>query len=120
MDPADYIRFPFALMAVLGLIALIAFGVRRLGAIGPIPHSADKRLSVRESVALDPKRRLVLVRRDGVEHLLLLGGERETIVESHIQEARAEASSSADAMDPAPRKDGPAAGRILQLFQDPS
>jgi hypothetical protein len=43
---------------------------------------AARRLTVVESLMLDPRRRLVLIRADGREHLLLLGATSETVVES--------------------------------------
>ena len=42
------------------------------------------RLSVSEYHELDKERRLVLIRRDGVEHLLLIGGDRDLVVETGI------------------------------------
>jgi flagellar protein FliO/FliZ len=43
-----------------------------------------KRLSIVEVSPVDAKRRLVLVRRDGVEHLVLLGATNETVIETGI------------------------------------
>ena len=45
----------------------------------------EKRLSVQEMCAVDAKRRLVIVKRDGVEHLLLLGVNSELLIESDIR-----------------------------------
>jgi hypothetical protein len=42
------------------------------------------RLSVSEYYELDKERRLVLIRRDGMEHLLLIGGDRDLVVETGI------------------------------------
>ncbi|HET7411240.1 MAG TPA: hypothetical protein VFJ18_01150 [Pararhizobium sp.] len=42
------------------------------------------RLAVLDAAAVDAKRRLVLVRRDEIEHLLLIGGPTDVIVESRI------------------------------------
>ena len=42
------------------------------------------RLSVTEYYELDKERRLVLVRRDGTEHLLLIGGDHNLVVETGI------------------------------------
>jgi len=44
----------------------------------------NQRLSVRGAAAIDSRRRLVLVRRDDIEHLLLVGGPADVIVESNI------------------------------------
>ena len=84
MDAPEILRFAGALVLVLGLIALAGFVGRRLGLGGAnvARGGRARRLSVIESIALDPKRRLVLVRRDQVEHLLLLGPSNDLVVES--------------------------------------
>ena len=86
MDAGDYFRFVFALAFVLALIGLMAWLARRFGFGVPtrLPGGA-RRLRVVESLALDARRRLVLVSRDGTEHLLLLGGTNELTVESGIR-----------------------------------
>jgi flagellar protein FliO/FliZ len=81
------LKFALAFLLVLGLIALAAWTLRRFGpgglgmSLGRSAHG--RRLSVVESLPLDPRHRLVLVRRDDREHLLLLGT-GETVVESGI------------------------------------
>lgn len=89
MDAGNYLRFVLALLFVLGLIGLMAAAARRWG-LGGLPHvpvkrGQAKRLGLIEVAALDAKRRLVLVRRDDVEHLLLLGPTSETVVETGIR-----------------------------------
>jgi hypothetical protein len=49
------------------------------------------RLGVVETIAIDSRRRLLLVRRDDVEHLLLIGGTADLVVESGIVAGRASA-----------------------------
>lgn len=44
----------------------------------------QKRIDVIEQTPIDAKRRLVLIRRDGVEHLLMIGGPVDVIIESGI------------------------------------
>ncbi|WP_198373092.1 flagellar biosynthetic protein FliO [Roseomonas rosulenta] len=67
-----------SLLAVLGLVLL---GGRLLRAGGFAPAArAGTRVGVQESVALDPRRRLVLVRCDGREVLLLTGGTQDQVV----------------------------------------
>ena len=65
----------FALAATLGLFGVGVYAARRWGPLGLMRMSAaaPKRLSVVESLTLDPSRRLVLVRVDQEERLLLLG-----------------------------------------------
>ena len=58
---------------ILGLIVGVAYGARRFGMIDSMRGANLRRMKVSESLMLDPRRRLVLVRCDGREHLLLLG-----------------------------------------------
>lgn len=85
MDFETYMRFLLALVLVLALIWLVAWGLRRLGIGGGLlPKTAQRRLGIVEVAPLDAKRRLVLVRRDGVEHLLLLGMTHDLVIETAI------------------------------------
>jgi flagellar protein FliO/FliZ len=45
----------------------------------------DKRLGVVETATVDAKRRLLLVRRDDVEHLIIVGGPIDLVVETGIK-----------------------------------
>jgi len=85
MESLDYLRFVLALVFVLGLIGLAAWLARRfrLGGL-PLATGAARRLQVVEVTALDPRRKLILVRRDGVEHLLLVGQDGNRLVETGI------------------------------------
>src|SRR3982074_1978683 len=84
------LTFFLAFVAVLVLIGAVAWGVRRyppnrLGANtnrGRMP-----RLAVIDAAAVDGRRRLVLVRRDNVEHLLMIGGPTDIVVEPNIVRA---------------------------------
>jgi flagellar protein FliO/FliZ len=86
-DMDTYARFLLGLVFVLGLILALAWVARRLnlipGAI-KLAQSGQRRLAIVEISAVDAKRRLVLVRRDNTEHLLLLGPTSETVVERGI------------------------------------
>jgi len=68
----DWARSVFALMATLALIVGVAWGARRVGML-QANGQGPKRLRVTESLMLDPRRRMVIVRCDDREHLLLLG-----------------------------------------------
>ena len=95
---ASYLKFVVALVFVLGLIGAFAILAKKLGLghRGPIARGSTKRLEILEALPLDAKRRLVLVRRDDREHLLLLGADSATVVETDISRAdgTAEASGS--------------------------
>ncbi|HET8729431.1 MAG TPA: flagellar biosynthetic protein FliO [Alphaproteobacteria bacterium] len=87
MDSIQYLRFLAALAFVLALIAVIAWAARRWGLLGAVAargRGQARRLELVEAMALDAKRRLVLVRRDGVEHLVLLGINGDLLIESGI------------------------------------
>ncbi len=66
-----------ALLCVLGLIWLVQKGVRSHGLIG---GSATGRLRLVQSLAIDPKRRVVLVECDGNQVLLLVGGTTDLVL----------------------------------------
>ena len=56
------------------------------------------RLQVLDAAAVDARRRLVLVRRDGVEHLIMIGGPTDIVIESGISDStRAGATTSIEA-----------------------
>jgi len=81
----EYLTTLLVLLFVIGLMLLMAYGVRRTGLAGPVvQQQGNRRLSVIEVLPVDARRRLVLVRRDDTEHLLLLGPEGERVVESGI------------------------------------
>ena len=82
--------FFFAFIVVLALIGLAAWLVRRfansrLGA--NTSRGRMPRLAVIDAAAVDGRRRLVLVRRDNIEHLIMIGGPSDLVVESNIVRA---------------------------------
>lgn len=84
MDPSAYLRFPLALVFVLALLALAVWALRRLGWPAAGATRDGRRLEIVEALPLDPKRRLVLIRRDRVEHLVLIGPEHAVVLETAI------------------------------------
>lgn len=84
------ITFIVAFIVVLALIGVAAWLVRRfagsrLGA--NTQRGRMPRLAVIDAAAVDGRRRLVLVRRDNVEHLLMIGGPTDIVVEPNIVRA---------------------------------
>lgn len=95
MDVLSYL-FLFALLAFA--IAAAVF-VLKSYVNGQSPASAlfgprpERRLAVVEHASVDGRRRLVLIRRDGVEHLIMTGGPVDVVIETGIggeRRARAE------------------------------
>jgi hypothetical protein len=56
------------------------------GIFGPKP---ERRLDIVEQSNLDGRRRLVLIRRDNVEHLIMTGGPVDVVIETGISTRRA-------------------------------
>jgi flagellar protein FliO/FliZ len=84
-----YLRFLIALVFVVAMIGALAWIVRRFGwANRFVAPAGKKRLSVLEVLPIDGKRRLVLLRRDAVEHLILLGVGGDLLIESGSGGAR--------------------------------
>lgn len=76
IDPTGWITAAGALGAVLALILLAA----RLARCAGLAPQSGSRLRVEESIALDARRRLVLVRCDDRRLLLLTGGTQDQVV----------------------------------------
>jgi flagellar protein FliO/FliZ len=79
--------FFIAFVIVLALIGVAAWLVRRFAgsSLGSGSNRGRMpRLAVIDAAAVDGRRRLVLVRRDNVEHLLMIGGPTDVVVEPNI------------------------------------
>ena len=84
------VRFFLAFLIVLGLIGAAAWAVRRFGSGrygGAGQRGRQPRLAVIDHASVDARRRLILIRRDNVEHLLLIGGPTDVVVEPNIVRA---------------------------------
>lgn len=83
----------FAAAALVGL----AYGVRKMThatRFAPLfAPKPQKRLDVVEQATVDAKRKLLLVRRDDVEHLILTGGPVDIVIESGIGAPRSPAET---------------------------
>lgn len=77
-------------------------------------RNRQPRLQVLDAAAVDARRRLVLVRRDDVEHLVMIGGPTDIVIESRILPAGAavqEPVPAAPAAQPAPIPAAPSPAR---------
>ncbi|MCB1516258.1 MAG: flagellar biosynthetic protein FliO [Hyphomicrobiaceae bacterium] len=84
-----------SLIIVLLLIVAAVWLLKVLfNATGRIGRNNNKRLAVIDSISVDSKRNLVLIRRDQVEHLLLIGGSQDITVETGIPADYAPSASS--------------------------
>lgn len=84
-DSEILLKFISAFAFVLAMMFLLSWVLKRMGLPGhSLLPSGKRRLKIVEFLPIDHRRRLVLVRRDDKEHLLVLGVGGETVVESNI------------------------------------
>ncbi|MEO6014400.1 MAG: hypothetical protein ABIQ30_12565 [Devosia sp.] len=101
----------FSLGIVLVLIVLGLWGLKQLTRASDRMGRKLQRLSVVDSATVDGKRKVLIIRRDNVEHVIMTGGPQDLLIESGIavsdeppqQQARRPAQAS-----PAPRPAKPA------------
>ena len=113
----DVLVFLIGVACVAAAVVAVAYFVRRRTAGASLMSAffASKsgwRLDIVEQVSIDSRRRLVLVRRDDVEHLVMTGGPADVVIETGIHATR---GAAADVRQPSlfarlPRPLGQAAG----------
>ncbi len=88
MEATSIIKAFASLAFVLALILLFSHVLRKYGSEKMMARirkdGGEKRLGVVEAAMIDGRRKLVLIRRDGVEHLILLSPDKETVIETGI------------------------------------
>jgi flagellar protein FliO/FliZ len=98
------IQFFVAFLVVLALIAGTAWVVRRFGR-GRIGSAAMRgrqpRLGVVDHASVDSRRRLLIIRRDNVEHLVMVGGPTDVVVETNIVRGASAARDASIVRSPA-------------------
>ncbi|MCM2344842.1 MAG: flagellar biosynthetic protein FliO [Alphaproteobacteria bacterium] len=85
LDTPQLLKFVAALLFVLSLMGLLALVMRRINHGGTVMPLARRRLKVVETLPLDPRRKLAIIRCDDREHLLILGTNTETVIESSLK-----------------------------------
>lgn len=106
MDSIDFTQVALAFGGLLLLLALFYYGARALS--GATSRGAKwrpgQRIGVVESMPVDGTRRLVLVRRDDTEHLLLVGTHGDLVIENNIPMARRDDADASQGGAAAPRR----------------
>lgn len=96
---ADLLLYVF-LLALFALAVVAALWVFRSYIGGQSPMAAlfgpkpDRRLEVVEHANVDGRRRLMLIRRDDVEHLIMTGGPVDVVIETGIGDRQREPSNT--------------------------
>ncbi len=102
MDTLIYYALALVILLALIYAAIVIYrNMQRTGAGG----RKGRRIGVVEHFSIDKERRLVLVRRDDVEHLILTGGENDLVIEQGIARAEQEEPEvfHRPALEPRPR-----------------
>jgi len=83
------VKLLIAFAIVFVLIIATFWLLRRFGGarIGGASRGRQPRLAVIDAAAVDGRRRLVLIRRDNVEHLVMIGGPSDIVIEQNIVRA---------------------------------
>lgn len=101
---ANIVGFILIFAIILGGIFVVLSIIRRFSGGGFASSGRtgrQPRLSVMDAAAVDSRRKLVLIRRDDVEHLLLIGGPTDVVVEQNIvMESRANSRSQPTRIEP--------------------
>jgi flagellar protein FliO/FliZ len=84
MELLDIARYLGALLLVLGLIGFAGLAARRFGLPGLAKPASARRLKIVETLMISPRQRLVLLRRDGVEHLVMICPDGASVIEASI------------------------------------
>ncbi|BAV45596.1 hypothetical protein MesoLj113a_43170 [Mesorhizobium sp. 113-1-2] len=109
---AAALLWTFAALILLVIVLVIIRLVRNLtfGTFVAGGRNRKTRLAVMDATAVDSHRRLVLVRRDDIEHLLLIGGPTDVVVERDIRLAapRRPALTGDGGLQPVPATAAPA------------
>lgn len=89
MDLETIILGVAASLFVIAVVALLVWAFRTFflgkSSSANFLRPREKRLGVVEWASVDGKRKLLLVRRDDVEHLLIIGGPVDVVVETGIK-----------------------------------
>ncbi|MEQ8167162.1 hypothetical protein [Pelagibacterium sp.] len=106
-----YLTMIVALAIVIVLIVLAVWLIKLVGdASASVGRGRNRRLMVIDSIAIDNKRQAVIIRRDETEHLIVIGGPNDLVVEGgfeappvqQVQRSRRKPAEPAPAVAPEP------------------
>lgn len=87
-----------ALFAALALFVKRRFNINSLS----LKLNPQARLSVIETVHIDQKRKLILIQKDGVEHLIMVGGPSDLVIDTHAASTNNQAAQHLTQAQPDP------------------
>ena len=93
----SWLRLLLAFSVVLSLMGGLALALKYIGTKGfvlPTKTARTRRVKIVESLPIDARRRFMIVNCDGREHFLLLGAERDIVIETNLPPAPSPLSPS--------------------------
>lgn len=90
-DLVDWTHYFFAvavLAVLVGGLGLFGYAVNKgwilqgMTGLRGFTNGPDRRLKLKETLIVDPRRRVVILEADGTDHIVLLGAEAETVLAS--------------------------------------
>ena len=119
-DVPLWVKFLVAFAVLLALFSGLFYVARRFGggALGGSPGTRGRqpRLAVIDAATVDTRRKLVLIRRDNVEHLIMIGGPTDVLIEPNIVRA----TPAGSARDVAPIREAPAVREAPAMREAPA
>ena len=82
MDFAPYSDYAIYALLALAVLFVLMLLIRMIGS--KVRGRQGNRLGISEFHEIDKSRRLVLVRRDDIEHLVMIGGSQDIVIEHNI------------------------------------
>jgi hypothetical protein len=126
----EFLWWIFVFVLIFALLGAGAWFLRGYltgegGSTGMFGAPRERRIGVSATASIDGRRRLLLIYRDGVEHLVMTGGPIDVVIEQGIQPPRRQAYEPRQATphpaDPAEAGQSSSAfGRVRQRVSQPS
>ncbi len=97
----QYLLALFVLAGLLSLLGLFALAVQRGWLFQQLTgltafKAPDRRLQITETLVIDPRRRVVILKVDDEEQVILLGAQEETVLKTAPAKITSPVSSSAE------------------------
>lgn len=120
--------FLWTILIILVVVGLVVGAIWLLkgyfwggeGATNLFGSVRERRIGLVDSSSIDGRRKLLLIRRDGVEHLVMTGGPIDVVIETGIQDQRRQAFDRPARVDPRDAARQPPMARPRQAAPAPS
>jgi len=88
----DFLVYLALFALVIAVIAVVVWLFKNMlsgtgSAAGGLLRGRERRLGIQETASIDGRRKLILIRRDDVSHLIMTGGPVDVVIETGIKDA---------------------------------